>query len=123
MAAKPHQVPETPILSFLILSLFLQLISRVNLCGRCHWYFTGVSMYSCLKLYCEYGTELIIAWKLFFQIVLYLNLPKIIYPLSDSQGLNQYELLSYFEPNFLLAFWKRHSAGCGGHRDPHNQGP
>lgn len=80
-------------------------------------------MYSCLKLYCEYGTELIIAWKLFFQIVLYLNLPKIIYLLSDSQGLSQYELLSYVEANFLLAFWNRHSAGCGGHRDPHNQGP
>lgn len=113
----PRPYPE------LILSLFLQLISGVHLYGSCHWCFPRVSVSSCLPLYCEYEIELIITWTLFFQIVLYLNMPKIIYPLSDSQDLNQCKLLSYVEPSFLLALRNRHPAGCGGPRDPHNQGP
>lgn len=61
-------------------------------------------------LCCVQKTELIIARLSFDQIRLCLNISKINYSESDSRNLNQHQLLSCVETNFLLAllgssFW------------------
>lgn len=61
-----------------------------------------VSIKPCLELCCAPGNGLIITRRIFHQLVLGLNAPKINYSGSDFRSFNQLQLLSHDELNWLL---------------------
>lgn len=75
--------------------------SSARLYGRGHMCFENVPFF---KLYCARGIEILVTRKLLFEIALYLNMSKINSLGSDSGSLNQHQLLSCLEPDFLHTF-------------------